>query len=102
MTRIMLLCSAGMSTSMLARKMETAARESGADCKIWAASEAESKRYYDDVDVILLGPQVRFMKARIEKALGARPVRIDVIDPTSYGRMDGGPVLERALRLADA
>lgn len=100
MTRIMLLCSAGMSTSMLAKKMQASAEAGGCECRIWASSEAESKRYLDDVDVILLGPQVRYLKARIEKAVHGRSVRVDVIDTRSYGMMDGAQVLQSALRLA--
>lgn len=99
--RIMLLCSGGMSTSMLAARMCGAAEALGVACKIWSSSEAESRRYLDEVDVILLGPQVRYLRARVEKAIGTRPVRVDVIDPMAYGRMEGEKVLKLALQLAE-
>ncbi len=99
MKRIMLICSAGMSTSLLVKKMEAAATEAGTECKIWACGEAESKKYYDETDVILLGPQVRFLKDQVAKALGDRPVKLDVIDIRNYGCMDGKAVLQQALNL---
>lgn len=99
--RIMLLCSGGMSTSLLAERMLTAAKNLGINCRIWSGAEIECRRYLDDVDVILLGPQVRYLRARVEKAVGARPVRVAVIEPAIYGRMDGGAVLQLALQQAE-
>ena len=43
MKTIMLVCSAGMSTSMLVTKMEKAAVEGGNSVTIFACSEAEAK-----------------------------------------------------------
>ena len=39
MIKIMLACSAGMSTSLLVTKMENAAKEKGIEAEIWAISE---------------------------------------------------------------
>lgn len=99
MKRIMLLCCAGMSTSLLVQKMQQAAQEADIQVSIRASSEAEAKKQMDDVDVILLGPQVRFLKDQIQKAIGTRDVKLDIIDSASYGRMDGKAVLEHGLRL---
>ena len=51
---IMLICSAGMSTSLLVTKMQKAAEEIGLDYKIFAtsATEADSKIENDIIDVI--------------------------------------------------
>ncbi|WP_057002211.1 PTS sugar transporter subunit IIB, partial [Carnobacterium divergens] len=65
---IMLVCSAGMSTSLLVTKMEKAAEARGLDAEIFAvsASEADTNLESKNIDVMLLGPQVRFMKAQFE------------------------------------
>ncbi|MCB2576015.1 PTS sugar transporter subunit IIB, partial [Listeria monocytogenes] len=60
MKTIMLVCSAGMSTSLLVTKMEKAAAEKGLEAKIFAVAEAEAANHLDEIDVFLLGPQVRF------------------------------------------
>ncbi|ETU61972.1 PTS sugar transporter subunit IIB [Enterococcus faecalis] len=60
---IMLVCSAGMSTSLLVTKMQKAAEDRGMEADIFAvsASEADTNLENKEVNVLLLGPQVRFM-----------------------------------------
>ncbi len=99
MVRIMLACSAGMSTSLLVTKMEAAAKENGIEAKIWAISEAQIDQEVGNFDVLLLGPQVRFMLEKAKKIVGdSAPV--EVINMTHYGMCNGKAVLDRALELA--
>lgn len=95
---IMLVCSAGMSTSLLVTKMQKAAEEKGMEADIFAvsASEADQQIETKNVDVLLLGPQVRFMKAQFEKKLEPKGIPLDVIDMKDYGMMNGPKVLEQA------
>ena len=99
MTTIMLVCSAGMSTSLLVTKMETAAKTKGQEIKIFAVSEAEANRHFDEIDVLLLGPQVRFLKKKIEKALEGKNIPVAVIESIDYGTMNGESVLTKALAM---
>ena len=99
MKNVMFICTAGMSTSMLVQKVEEAAKSRGVDIKVWASSEADASSQYDDVDVILLGPQVRFLRGKVEEAVAGKPVKVDVIDMTNYGRMNGEGVLDQILAL---
>lgn len=99
MTRIMLICSAGMSTSLLVEKMKKAAQEQGIECEIWATGESEAKKQMDNVDVMLLGPQVRFLKSQMEKAIAGKNIKLDVIESVSYGTMNGAAVLAQGLNL---
>ena len=71
---IMLVCSAGMSTSLLVTKMQKAAEEKGMEADIFAvsASDADNNLESKNVDVMLLGPQVRFMKAQFEQKLAPK------------------------------
>ncbi len=98
---IMLVCSAGMSTSLLVTKMEKAAEERGMEVDIFAvsASEADQQLETKAVDVLLLGPQVRFMKAQFDQKLAAKAIPLDVIDMRHYGMMNGDKVLDQALGL---
>ena len=99
---IMLVCSAGMSTSLLVTKMQKAAEAKGIDAEIFAvsASEADSNIESKGIDVLLLGPQVRFMKSQFEKKLEPKGIPLDVINMTDYGMMNGENVLAQALKLA--
>ena len=100
MVKIMLACSAGMSTSLLVTRMQKAAKERGLEAKIWAVSETALTTEYaaDPCDVLLLGPQVRFrLKSIKEQVKNAIPV--DVIDMRTYGMMDGAAVVAQAYDL---
>ena len=102
MKTILLVYSAGMSTSLLVTKMEAAAKEQGVEAKIFALPFSDAPRVLEEVDCILLGPQVRFQKAAIEKLAASRKtgaIPVDVIDMRDYGTMNGKAVLASALKL---
>lgn len=99
MKYILLACSAGMSTSLLVSKMEEAAAEKGLDVKIWAVAQDKAFTEMKNADVLLIGPQMRFLKKKFEKAANEKNIPIDVIAPVDYGRVDGEAVLGQALGL---
>ncbi|MBO0431764.1 MULTISPECIES: PTS sugar transporter subunit IIB [unclassified Enterococcus] len=98
---IMLVCSAGMSTSLLVTKMQKAAEEKGVEADIFAVSASDADRHLEEknVDVLLLGPQVRFMKNQFEEKLAPKGIPLDVINMQDYGMMNGPKVLEQAENL---
>ena len=60
--RIMLICAAGMSTSLLVTKMQKAAHELGEYVEIFALPLNAGKKEITNVDCVLLGPQVRYAR----------------------------------------
>ena len=98
---IMLVCAAGMSTSLLVTKMQEVAEEKNVDAHIFAVSgtEAEEKLKTSPVDVMLLGPQVRYMKPKFEELAKQNDIIIEVINMRDYGTMNGENVLNTALDL---
>lgn len=99
MKDIMLVCSAGMSTSLLVVKMEQAAKEMGLDVNIFAVSESEANQHYGKISILLLGPQVRYLKKKLDKALEPLNIPVEVINSMHYGTLNGKAVLEAALDL---
>lgn len=99
MVNIVLFCSAGMSTSLLVTKMEKAAKDKGIEVTINAYPEAEISKRLSCVDVVLLGPQVRYALAKAKKICDEKNIPIDVINSRDYGLMNGEKVLEQALNL---
>ena len=97
MKKIILLCAAGMSTSMLVAKMRECASSEGLECTIEAFPTSEAIAQASDADCILLGPQVRFSKNKISKQCPGVP--IDAIDMKVYGRVDGRAALDLAKSL---
>ncbi|MBS7577032.1 MULTISPECIES: PTS sugar transporter subunit IIB [unclassified Enterococcus] len=100
---IMLVCSAGMSTSLLVTKMEKAAIEKGIEANIFAVSASEADIKLEDaehpVDVLLLGPQVRFMENQFKEKVASKNIPVAVINMSDYGMMNGENVLKTALEL---
>lgn len=96
MKKILLVCAAGMSTSMLVKKMMEAANEKGIEIEISALPVSECNKKVDEVDIILLGPQVRYQKGQVDALVKGR-IPVEVIDMLMYGTMNGKAVLENAL-----
>ncbi len=97
--KIMLACSAGMSTSLLVTKMENAAKENGIEAQIWAIPEAQIGTEIEKCDVLLLGPQVRFMLNKATDIAKPHNVPVEVINMMHYGTCNGEAVLNRAIEL---
>ena len=97
---IRLFCAAGMSTSLLVKKMEEAAKEKGKDADIAAYPFTEMERVIEGVDVALLGPQVGYQLGRAKEICEPKGVPVDVIPMQDYGMCNGMNVLKFAYKLA--
>lgn len=102
MIKIMLACSAGMSTSLLVSKMEKSANEKGIDAYIWAISEVNLPNEIEKCDVLLLGPQIRYQLGKAQQMAEPYNIPVEVINMMAYGRCDGNTVLNRALELYES
>lgn len=102
MKYITLVCNAGMSTSLIVKNMKLAAQKEGIEVDIVAIPDSElaerAEKY--QIDVVLLGPQVRYLKNKIAKLLEPKGIPVDTIPPVDYGTMNGKKVLDLALKLA--
>ncbi|CCY77855.1 PTS sugar transporter subunit IIB [Brachyspira aalborgi] len=99
MKKILLLCTLGMSTSMLVKKMRDAAKSRNIEVEIEAVSLRRFDELLDSYDVFLLGPQVKFQKAEFQAKAREKNKPLDVIDIKDYGMMNGENVLDFALNL---
>ena len=100
MKNILLVCAAGMSTSMLVKRMKEHAVAGNIEVNInaLAISEAKDRIKKNEADIVLLGPQVSFQKSEIEEITQGK-IPVAVIDMKHYGQMDGKTVLDNALML---
>ena len=96
MKKILLVCNAGMSTSMLVLKMEKAAEAKAIEVEVKALPITDAEKVMNDWDVIMLGPQVRHTEKKL-KTLTSKP--IEIINMRDYGMMNGEKVLDAALKL---
>lgn len=104
MKKVYLFCSAGMSTSMLASKMQKVADEHQLPIEVEAFPDGKIGQIIDErhPDVILLGPQVKYRYDEIVSKYGSTGIPIQVIDQSDYGMMNGEKVLKSAIKLMKA
>ena len=101
MKKIMLVCSAGMSTSMLVSRMLKVADEKNIEVSIFAKAEAQAEEVLETekIDLVLLGPQVKFLEEKYKENCSQLGVKFSIINIIDYGSMNGAKVLDDALNL---
>lgn len=99
MKKIMLCCSAGMSTSMLVKKMIEEADKRGLEVEIKAYGAAEFDQQAPNYQCVLLGPQIKYMQADLQKKADAYGIKVEPINMMDYGMQKGDKVLDHALSL---
>ena len=106
MLHVRLFCGAGMSTSLLARKMQDYANEKGVEVLVDARSVADirgaSTEQLRELDYALLGPQVAFERHLHEPKFQEAGVPFDVIPMQWYGMVRGDLVMQKALDMIEA
>lgn len=76
--------------------MKAAAKDRGLEIEINALPVSECSSVIDKVDIVLLGPQVRFQKPQVDALVNGR-IPVDVIDMRLYGTMNGKAILEQVI-----
>jgi PTS system cellobiose-specific IIB component len=100
--KIFLVCSGGMSTSLLvqAMKKEAQARQLQVDIEALPLSVLPQK--IKEASCVLIAPQVRHRAKSIEELAQKEGKCVGIIDGQAYGKIDGKSVLEHALSLLNA
>lgn len=106
MLHVRLFCGAGMSTSLLAKRMQDYATENGyevtVDARPVSAIKQATTEQLREIDCALLGPQVAFERAQLEPSLQAAGVPFAVIPMQDYGMVRGDKVMQMALDMIEA
>ena len=93
MKKILLVCNAGMSTSMLVAKMKKAAQADGVEVSIEAKSLADAKKEIQEANIVLLGPQIRYELENVKKLAGsAKSSYIEAIQKAKKGDLGGAEI----------
>jgi PTS system cellobiose-specific IIB component len=94
--KVLLVCAAGMSTSLLTNSMKKNAQ---ADDVVDAMPAGDLDSVIADYDVILLGPQIRYKLAEIQAKAQPLGKAVAVVDMRTYGTMDGKAAMTQARAL---
>src|SRR5258708_40226154 len=99
MVRVLIVCSWGMSTSLLVDSMLAAAETTEYKLNVEALSAGEYAAKVDACDVVLIAPQIRHLRKSIEKLALSVGKPVAMIEPFHYATMNGQAVLEQVLYL---
>ncbi len=94
--KVLVVCNAGMSSSILVQKMKNYASEAGEELEIKAVSSASAEEEAGEWDVCLVGPQLMHAVDEIKEMVG---VPTEAVEMRTYAMADGKAALEQAKRL---
>ena len=83
---------------MLADKMEKLAKDQGIECRVWAVDDGqiENELSSSGVDVVLIGPQIKYKLKDLQNRLGHYGVPIVCMNPIDYGMNNAANILNFA------
>lgn len=93
MIQVMLVCNAGMSTGLLAKRIVKASNHT---MQVYAYGEAEYADHLAGIDILLVGPQIRHLIPQIQEMV---VIPVSAITPQYYGVLDGMGVYQDILKL---
>lgn len=94
--KILLVCNAGMSTSLIVEKMKEYAIDS---IEIEAHPISYLAEHITEWDVVLIGPQIRYKEKEVTNLCDKHLKACGVIDMIDYGQGNGENIYEYALGL---
>lgn len=96
MIRIVLVCAAGMSTSILVNNMRKLADPEDV---IRAYPTVDLEPHVDDCDVILVSPAIRYQFEKIKEMAQFYGKKAALMELKAYTQMDGAKILTQAHEL---
>lgn len=98
--KVLLVCAAGMSSSLLEAKTIQAAKRRGHELDIHAVSVGEIAIFdfgAKTLDLILIAPQVRYKKKSLTQLAAPYGIRVEDIDPVTFGMVDGEKLFQKII-----
>jgi PTS system cellobiose-specific IIB component len=102
MVRVLIVCSWGMSTSLLVDSLLAEAEAVQLEVQVEALSAGEYAGRVEECDVVLIAPQIRHLRKSIEKLATSLGKPVAMIEPFHYATMNGKAVLEQVILLVSS
>ena len=99
MVRVLIVCSWGMSTSLLVDSLIAAAEAAHIELQVEALSAGEYAARVEECEIVLIAPQIRHLRRSIEKLAASLGKPVALIEPFYYATMNGQAVLEQIVLL---
>lgn len=96
---VLLVCAGGISTSFFVQNIRQEFERQKIEGVVMAKSITEVPEFIDRIDIIFIAPQAVFFKEKVEEFCSQRSIPYQVIDPATYGQMDGKKIVQLAKEL---
>lgn len=96
MLTITLICNLGMSTSVLVDKMAAYTRNKGIEADIEARAFQRVEDRIHQTDILLIGPQVRYLAKKFQEQYGEEIPVIETMDMSDYALQNVEKIFEQA------
>lgn len=96
MKQVLLLCAAGLTTSMLKRRLEKLIEEKKIDIKMNTAPIAEVAYLGEQADILVLSPQVRFNHVKIQQMFPNKT--IIQISEENYKSLNANEIIQQIIK----
>lgn len=93
---ITLICNLGMSTSALVDKMLAYTKEKGIEADIEARAFQRVEDRIHRTDILLVGPQIRYLTKKFQDQYGKEIPVIQTMDMSDYALLRADKIFERA------
>lgn len=100
--KVLLACGSGASSGFMASSMRKAAAENNVNADIHAVSDSEISSFMDKVDIIMLGPHIKYLEEELRNKAAAYGVPVACISQKAYGVLDGKRALAETIQLYKA
>ncbi|WP_314061465.1 PTS sugar transporter subunit IIB [uncultured Vagococcus sp.] len=99
--RVLLICTAGITTGLLVKNMQMTADNKGLKIHIYSAPAiiAEQIIQHQVLDALLIGPQSKYEVARLKDYLMVKAVPYKLIAKEDYETLNGEAVLQEVVDL---
>lgn len=97
--KILLACNLGMSTSLLVEKIKEEAKKQNIDAEVDAVPFDKVVLSADNTDILLLGPQVRYLVSKFKDQFGDKIPVIEAMNMSDYALLKADHILKDAMDL---
>ena len=97
--KILLACNLGMSTSLLVEKIKEEAKKKNIDAEVDAVPFDKVALAVNQTDILLLGPQVRYLVNKFKDQFGDKIPVIEAMNMSDYALLKADNILRDAMDL---
>ena len=94
MKHVLLICGSGASSGFMAAAIRKAAKKKGEEISVKAASEAQLDDRLDEIDTLLIGPHLAYIKDDVVNKIKGKNIKVAIIPQLIYGSLNGAKALD--------